>query len=370
MEVKFKTQNHLLGFRKMVTSFEDEGNAITIILKDEELFVPRIMFYFMGNYFRKLVSESPLCTHIIVPDIHSDTFEKFFELSFEGATTCSSSYQEQELKHLAFGILRLSEKQSTENTMDEDDESDEERNFQSKFKIVADDRLTCKFCQQIFTRPNNCRRHEGYCTKNKERSENQQCELCPLTFQTKNGLQTHLRNKHKGEQIHSCLKCGKKFKNNSDLKRHCYANNHQLPLDESSESSSELNTGLRQECPTCHLQIYKSKYNDHLKTHSVNVFECQEKGCKFTSERKDNLKRHRELKHNIHEINTRPLTKVVKKKTNCSYECPLCSKKFFSHQEIENHMRFQKCENHYCNICGKKFSLKDNLKKHLKKFHA
>ena len=47
-----------------------------------------------------------------------------------------------------------------------------------------------------------------------------QCDLCPSSYTTKNGLTTHMIWKHKPAQVFSCDACNKTFYNQYSLKRH------------------------------------------------------------------------------------------------------------------------------------------------------
>lgn len=368
MDIKFKNENLVSQIRETFTSYDDTENKLTIVLKDEEFEIPKVLTFFLGTTLRNLIRMTPEATHIICPDFESYIFDKFIALSLQGYVDCKTVEAYESVKSCAYDVFGLNKKDATHAS--DDDKNSDKRYLQSIPKTEKIDRLRCRYCLSKFFQPYNCDRHEKICDKNVNRSDKIPCSLCPTKVKTKSGLQTHMKAKHQSKQLFTCLKCKKNYKNIGDLRRHCYNNKgHDFPLSVTSNKNDNPKS-LRKECPTCHLQIFKSKYEDHIKQHKDQMlFKCQVKDCKFSCTRKDNLRRHEKLKHSIHNLNTKPLKKFINKKTNYGYLCPLCAKKFYLPKEIENHMKLKKCQELLCTFCDKKFTIYSNLSRHLKKFH-
>ena len=83
--------------------------------------------------------------------------------------------------------------------------------------------------------------------------------------------------------------------------------------------------------------------------------------------RKDNLKRHIELKHNVFDMDFDALKEENGHQT---YKCPECNQKFDSIQKIEDHLVLKNCKEIICSFCKKTFTMKHHLTRHIKKFHA
>ena len=96
------------------------------------------------------------------------------------------------------------------------------------------------------------------------------------------------------------------------------------------------------------------------------LFKCKE--CDYSSTRKDNLQRHKKLKHNTYNVDFDALKQNVQFQHGV-YKCPECNGKFYSEKTIEDHILLKKCKEIECDICGKGFKLKQHLKRHLKNVH-
>ena len=207
------------------------------------------------------------------------------------------------------------------------------------------------------------------CEKNKNRSlETQKCNICYKTFRTKAGLNTHMKNKHSEKSDENkCSTCQKAYKNVSDLRRHCRIEGHEYPDSGSEDFFVHGHVTLPIiKCKICHKKNIENMDYHMYKYHSDDskVYACDD--CDFKTNRKDNLLRHERIKHKLFNKNFDAIKKTFENQ-NVRYECPLCNKIFKTEDEASDHVFLKNCYELTCTNCGKTFTLKQHLTRHMKK---
>ena len=84
--------------------------------------------------------------------------------------------------------------------------------------------FSCEICSKEFKRKDHLNKHLPTHSKSKD---NFFCEFCEETFSRKDTLKEHIKVYHENPDIcYTCQQCGKKFKKNSNLKRHMAGVHH------------------------------------------------------------------------------------------------------------------------------------------------
>ena len=178
--------------------------------------------------------------------------------------------------------------------------------------------------------------------RNHEKVVNHTCGICNKGFYKSSDYKNHLNN-HSGTKKYSCEECGKGFSHVSNLNRHKRIHTNEKPY-------------VCQDCGKRFNQT--STLNNHAKIHSANVFgQCPECPKKFKTGRV--LLKHLRTAHMYSSDN---LKKVASNSI------------LFSHKKYmklltptDNKEKFSK--SFYCEVCGKQFSFKHQLKLHMVKDH-
>ncbi|ODM92601.1 putative zinc finger protein [Orchesella cincta] len=182
--------------------------------------------------------------------------------------------------------------------------------------------------------------HEGLTEEERRKT----LKVCPVCKKLVSGLNHHLR-KHTGERPHHCGKCGKSYKDSSNLK------DHQLIVHEGQK-------------PHC-CEVCKAKFGrvGDLKEHLRYVHGPEKKpfvkrmhNCVFCDKNITSGSRYSHYRRHIKEY---------------SYSCPNCDKSYASAGELKRHVDIH----HYfkvpvkklveCNICNKSLFSKQSLAKHM-----
>ena len=122
-------------------------------------------------------------------------------------------------------------------------------------------------------------------------------------------------------------------------------------------------------CDLCYRFIKTKNYEWHKMKHLKYHIESYKCGiCDYETPRKDNLKRHEALKHDLFNKDFDALRENEASKHQ-TYKCPECKKKFDTVKKVEDHLVLSNCKEIICDLCNKKFTLKHNLTKNLKKIH-
>ena len=218
----------------------------------------------------------------------------------------------------------------------------------------------CKYCTKEFKSPQACKRHEKYCISSDLKWK---CDECGKGYKTKEGLTWH-KEKHQEFQLYVCSDCSKVYQSLSELRKHCSLFGHTFPVVEGPVLEDE------QRCKICY-KVYKDytiefHMQDHLKKRT-KLYECDY--CDYTTIRKNNLSRHLETKHNTWNIDFEAIKKHFEDPEK-SYECPKCKKICKSYEETADHLQQKSCgEENICKICDIKFTMRQNLKAHMKRKH-
>jgi len=197
----------------------------------------------------------------------------------------------------------------------------------------------CEQCGLRFDRKSQLGYH---IERNHEKVVNYNCEVCNKGFYKSSDYKNHL-NSHTGTKKYSCEECGKGFSHVSNLNRHKRIHTNEKPY-------------VCQDCGKRFNQT--STLNNHAKIHSANVFgQCPECPKKFKTGRV--LLKHLRISHQYSSENLKMVAS---------------NSILFSHKKymklltpVDNREKFSK--SFYCEVCGKQFSFKHQLKLHMVNEH-
>ncbi len=193
--------------------------------------------------------------------------------------------------------------------------------------------VTCTKCKREFSKPGNLMLH--YTNVHKDVVFH--CKMCTLDFDHSLNLKEHLRNIHTQQvmseegtmdgdrtKLYKCLLCDMLVGNENDIGKHIV--NHHITENQCSQAEAEKNT---------------------FDVSSKNINRCLI--CNKYFSEQDKLKRH--------------FATHVKEKT---YSCPTCKRGFNVISVLHRHMKIHEEREFICEVCGKEFARKDNLKQHSK----
>eukprot|EP00092_Neocalanus_flemingeri_P019464 GFUD01021085.1.p1 GENE.GFUD01021085.1~~GFUD01021085.1.p1 ORF type:complete len:738 (+),score=141.93 GFUD01021085.1:51-2264(+) len=178
--------------------------------------------------------------------------------------------------------------------------------------------------------------------RNHEKVVNHICDICKKGFYKNSDYKNHL-DSHSGIKKYSCEECGKGFSHVSNLNRHKRIHTNEKPY-------------VCQDCGKRFNQT--STLNNHAKIHSANVFgQCPECPKKFKTGRV--LLKHLRTSHMYSNENVRKVASnsvLFSHKKYLKLLTPTDTKEKFS-------------KSFYCEVCGKQFSFKHQLKLHIVQDH-
>lgn len=174
----------------------------------------------------------------------------------------------------------------------------------------------CQFCQKHFLRLNYLDMHRNYgCSSNPSRTR-PLCKICGKKFCQPQKLKIHLRRMHSGGNPNvlaefECLLCQRVLASNNALQRHKREVHAMETIHSASASVSSSNSSLsstqdasaRVACEKCG-RTFKNKSNlkIHMLTHSgVKPFGCKIEGCKNGFTTKQCLQFHYKRSHGLNE---------------------------------------------------------------------
>lgn len=110
---------------------------------------------------------------------------------------------------------------------------------------------SCKFCPKKFKVPGGLHSHVLW---NHKRTRNHKCEVCNATFISSSSRSSHIRKNHLKEKKYGCDSCGKRFFSKSELQRHSLThtgvkNFHCHLCDKSYQTRYGLNVHLKSHSP-------------------------------------------------------------------------------------------------------------------------
>lgn len=247
--------------------------------------------------------------------------------------------------------------------VDKKTRQEKEKHF-SQFDYFFDvPKSECQYCTREFHSPQACKRHEEHCSSTELKWK---CDECGKGYKTKEGLTCHQKKHQEFQMLYVCGDCSKVYQSLSELRKHCNLLSHAFPPVEGPVLEDE------QRCETCYKVYKKHNMENHMEEHeqkSNKQYKCNK--CDYKTTRKNNLTRHLESQHNTWNIDFDLIKKHFESdKVKKSYECPKCKKTCQSYKETVAHLK-QKCgEENICKICNIKFTMKQNLKAHVKKKHS
>ena len=216
------------------------------------------------------------------------------------------------------------------------------------------------------------------------------CTICGQTFKRKHHLVRHVEIIHEKLRKYQCNLCQKKFKEKHHLKKHFFKSHNGLDFEWERDynQTEKISTSPKERCP-CTLCGKTFLNATHLKRHIESVHEkirkypCFE--CPKRFKQQTHLKEHIKLVHD-------------KKKR---YNCSICGKNFHKKINLQEHILLSseegKCKIDFenddtlpepnlefpmdwngqdiskfinkCTVCGKIFSSKSHLKRHVESVH-
>ncbi|XP_063080636.1 PR domain zinc finger protein 15 isoform X2 [Cavia porcellus] len=210
-----------------------------------------------------------------------------------------------------------------------------------------------------------------------------QCEVCSKVFQNSSNLSRHVRSH--GDKLFKCEECAKLFSRKESLKQHVSYKH----------SRNEVDSEYRHRCGTCGktfrmesaLEFHNCRTDDktfqcemcfrffstnsnlskHKKKHGDKKFACGV--CSKMFYRKDVMldhqRRHlegvRRVKREELEASTESLVRYKKEPSGC----PVCGKVFSCRSNMNKHLLTHGDKKYTCEICGRKFFRVDVLRDHI-----
>lgn len=166
------------------------------------------------------------------------------------------------------------------------------------------------------------------------------CLECGIRFMTRAALLLH-HPKHSKETPHLCPHCGKGFKWKQGLSSHLQVHNAEK----------------RMLCDVCgysttHMKALKS----HKLRHAGAFYKCPHPGCHHQANRKENLKLH-----------------IETHKQERPFVCEICGCKFSLSKNLKRHAMKHSSENinkYKCQLCAFSSHRSDKLKEHVQRVHT
>uniref|UniRef100_A0A8C5WPG1 PR domain zinc finger protein 15 n=1 Tax=Laticauda laticaudata TaxID=8630 RepID=A0A8C5WPG1_LATLA len=210
-----------------------------------------------------------------------------------------------------------------------------------------------------------------------------QCSICSKMFQNSSNLSRHIRSH--GDKLFKCEECAKLFSRKESLKQHVSYKH----------SRNEVNSEYRYRCATCEkafriesaLEFHNCRTDDktfqcemcfrffstnsnlskHKKKHGDKKFACEI--CNKLFYRKDVMldhqRRHlegvRRVKREEFEHNAENMVRYKKEPSRC----PVCGKIFSCRSNMNKHLLTHGDKKYTCEICGRKFFRVDVLRDHI-----
>uniref|UniRef100_A0A8C6XZK1 PR domain zinc finger protein 15 n=1 Tax=Naja naja TaxID=35670 RepID=A0A8C6XZK1_NAJNA len=210
-----------------------------------------------------------------------------------------------------------------------------------------------------------------------------QCSICSKMFQNSSNLSRHIRSH--GDKLFKCEECAKLFSRKESLKQHVSYKH----------SRNEVNSEYRYRCATCEkafriesaLEFHNCRTDDktfqcemcfrffstnsnlskHKKKHGEKKFACEI--CNKLFYRKDVMldhqRRHlegvRRVKREEFEHNAENMVRYKKEPSRC----PVCGKIFSCRSNMNKHLLTHGDKKYTCEICGRKFFRVDVLRDHI-----
>ncbi|KAM9385726.1 PR domain zinc finger protein 15 [Pholidichthys leucotaenia] len=210
------------------------------------------------------------------------------------------------------------------------------------------------------------------------------CCLCNKVFQNSSNLYRHIRSH--GDKLFKCDECDKLFSRKESLKQHIsYKHSKNVPDQEykykcnTCEKSFRLENALKFhncrtddktfQCDICsRFFSTNSNLSKHKKKHGEKLYSCEI--CNKMFYRKDVMQEHhrrhggtgpKHMKKEELEANGEEGTKYRKEPS----PCPICGKVFSCRSNMNKHLLTHGDKKYTCEICGRKFFRVDVLRDHI-----
>ncbi|XP_041864997.1 PR domain zinc finger protein 15 isoform X2 [Melanotaenia boesemani] len=219
--------------------------------------------------------------------------------------------------------------------------------------------------------------------KPREHKRVYRCSLCNKVFQNSSNLNRHIRSH--GAKLFKCDECDKLFSRKESLKQHIsYKHSKNVPDQEykykcnTCEKSFRLENALKFhncrtddktfQCDICsRFFSTNSNLSKHKKKHGEKLYSCEI--CNKMFYRKDVMQEHhrrhsvgpKHLKREELEANGEEGTKYRKEPS----PCPICGKVFSCRSNMNKHLLTHGDKKYTCEICGRKFFRVDVLRDHI-----
>ncbi|XP_035035394.1 PR domain zinc finger protein 15 [Hippoglossus stenolepis] len=209
------------------------------------------------------------------------------------------------------------------------------------------------------------------------------CSLCNKVFQNSSNLNRHIRSH--GDKLFKCDECDKLFSRKESLKQHIsYKHSKNMPDQDykykcnTCEKSFRLENALKFhncrtddktfQCDICsRFFSTNSNLSKHKKKHGEKLYSCEI--CNKMFYRKDVMQEHhrrhgvgpKHMKREDLEANGEEGTKYRKEPS----PCPICGKVFSCRSNMNKHLLTHGDKKYTCEICGRKFFRVDVLRDHI-----
>ncbi|KAM9847019.1 PR domain zinc finger protein 15 [Aulostomus maculatus] len=219
--------------------------------------------------------------------------------------------------------------------------------------------------------------------KAREHKRVYRCSLCNKVFQNSSNLNRHIRSH--GDKLFKCDECDKLFSRKESLKQHIsYKHSKNAPDLEykyqcnTCEKSFRLENALKFhncrtddktfQCDICsRFFSTNSNLSKHKKKHGEKLYSCEI--CNKMFYRKDVMQEHhrrhgvgpKHMKREELEANGEEGTKYRKEPS----PCPICGKVFSCRSNMNKHLLTHGDKKYTCEICGRKFFRVDVLRDHI-----
>ena len=331
--------------RALLSSIKDEERqeSVNFWCKDGTLSCSKLVLVLSKDHWRDLlISNDSDTIHILAPEYNTDYIKAFLHFCVLGKR--NEKKIDVEIKKVVKGNVRDTIRKNKQIT---------------KFKV--DRKNDCPYCLKKFTN-GYLKYHINNVHPDKaENKKDYQCDKCDKKYKSKGGLKAHIESDHKNKNPHICHTCQAVYLNKKHLIRHCMTEGHEFPKGDPPPKNFT-------KCKICNKTIMSDWIDVHMKHRhpngNGNQHKCHE--CNFTTKRNDSLQRHLQL---VHQIFWRDVGAVKKTwSEGKEYQCNMCKKVLTTDDDISDHLIFEICKL-TCSICDKKFTLKSNLDRHMKKIH-
>ncbi|XP_044742585.1 zinc finger protein 235-like [Chrysoperla carnea] len=220
------------------------------------------------------------------------------------------------------------------------------REIKRHLKIHKNDRemIKCEQCDKKFLHQCSLKIHIQRFHENKPREYKHLCTICGKKFGTRCDLDRH-GSVHRNDRPFECPQCGKGFKLNHNLKSHI------------KQIHMNMKKNNRIPCKVCGKMISKTNMKPHLQTHKAvrDIYNCTQCSKQFLHQL--SLEQHIQKFHE----------KIVRE---FRHLCNMCGKGFNTRAELKIHMLSHSDEKTFaCQTCNMKYKTMHGLRYHVKSVH-